>query len=154
MCGSSCFSHNQHTGVNHKVGQIIFPPKLKIEIMLGPDSDRLPLPGPGLAGCGHCSIGGCHLLCHPRLLSSCLTWTTCSPPDHWLASILRQHWETVTPVNYYQWIMSRTRHKWWTESVEIPLCWEWDISVPWSNPRSKPKPGLRVLNAASLATQR
>ena len=49
-------------------GSNLFSLKLKIEIIRGPDSDPLPL-------AGHCttqsSSGGCHLLCHPCLLSSC-----------------------------------------------------------------------------------
>ena len=44
--GSSCFSHNQHSASEQTTSRSdYFPPlKLKIEIILGPDSDRLPLP--------------------------------------------------------------------------------------------------------------
>ena len=82
--------------------------------------------------CGHCSTGGCHLLCHPPVssLSSLLVPPgPPAPPDHWLPSILRQHESWIQlHETYYQWIMSR--HKWWTESREIPLCPECRISYP------------------------
>ena len=144
--GSSCFSHNQHSASEQTTSRSdYFPPlKLKIEIILGPDSDRLPLPSVrSLLYWRLSSVVSSP--CLLSLFSPRATWTTCS-----LWPLITQYFATTRELNTVtRDLLSMNHEPSQVVNREIPLCAEC----------SKPKPGLRLhvsppLYAASLHRDR
>ena len=128
-----------------------FPPlKLKIEIILGPDSDRLPLPSVrSLLYWRLSSVVSSP--CLLSLFSPRATWTTCSP---W--PLITQYFATTRELNTVTRDLLSMNH----EPSQVvkreqgyPSLSRMQNFRSWSNPLSKPKPGLHLYAyAASLST--
>ena len=143
MCGSSYY--NQHIKADHKIGQLLFFLKPKLEkIIIGyrRDSDRLPLPWSPLVTALLAAVICCVIPSSPGPPGH---------PDHWLPRILRQqsapsagdNWCTAS--RHEDWFIINelwgTRHK-WRNTEKILLCSKCILAL--YNPRGKPKPGLWV----------